>query len=613
MEMNDPASAAQQAEEPKMNEAVATEAEATIDSTTDADPEAVAEEIMTEGTEAVEDAEAKRLDSLESVMNEALALMQKEPAEIAADEIRRLRQLFSFYHRAPQGEEAPAEPDETEKQFTAVIEELRKRKAEWTAQQEALRANNLERKNAIIQEIISLADDTDNVNRTFQRYRELQEEFNAIGDVDPAEETGVWKRFQDARERYSDNLKINKELRDYDFKKNLAEKEQLLAEARALVAEEDVIAAYRRLQELHNRWRQVGPVARELREEIWNNFREASAEVNKRYQAYFEARKAREAENEMAKTALCQKIEELDYTGLKTFAAWEDMTRTIVGMQEEWRKLGFAPKKMNRQLFARFRQSCDTFFAAKAEFYRTTREELAANLAHKQRLADRAEELKESTDWRKASDEFIEMQKEWKSIGAIPKKYSDALWARFTAACDYFFDRKKKAGSGARQAEVANLRAKREIIGELSALLNDTDNKDEAIKAMRELQRKWQEIGHVPFREKDKLYEAFRSACDAVREKFNIAESRARRERFEASVASIEGDNDKLFRERERIVRNLEARRNELRTYENNLGFLSPKSKKGDGYMREMERRVEKLKAEIVEVEEKLRLIDSKL
>lgn len=613
MEMNDPASAAQQAEEPKMNEAVATEAEATIDSTTDADPEAVAEEIMTEGTEAVEDAEAKRLYSLESVMNEALALMQKEPAEIAADEIRRLRQLFSFYHRAPQGEEAPAEPDETEKQFTAVIEELRKRKAEWTAQQEALRANNLERKNAIIQEIISLADDTDNVNRTFQRYRELQEEFNAIGDVDPAEETGVWKRFQDARERYSDNLKINKELRDYDFKKNLAEKEQLLAEARALVADEDVIAAYRRLQELHNRWRQIGPVARELREEIWNNFREASAEVNKRYQAYFEARKAREAENEMAKTALCQKIEELDYTGLKTFAAWEDMTRTIVGMQEEWRKLGFAPKKMNRQLFARFRQSCDTFFAAKAEFYRTTREELAANLAHKQRLADRAEELKESTEWRKASDEFIEMQKEWKSIGAIPKKYSDALWARFTAACDYFFDRKKKAGSGARQAEVANLRAKREIIGELSALLNDTDNKDEAIKAMRELQRKWQEIGHVPFREKDKLYEAFRSACDAVREKFNIAESRARRERFEASVASIEGDNDKLFRERERIVRNLEARRNELRTYENNLGFLSPKSKKGDGYMREMERRVEKLKAEIVEVEEKLRLIDSKL
>lgn len=613
MEMNDPASAAQQAEEPKMNEAVATEAEATIDSTTDADPEAAAEEIMTEGTEAVEEAETKRLDSLESVMNEALAMMQKEPAEIATDEIRRLRQLFSFYHRAPQGEEAPAEPDETEKQFTAVIEELRKRKAEWTAEQEALRANNLERKNAIIQEIISLADDTDNVNRTFPRYRELQEEFNAIGDVDPAEETGVWKRFQDARERYSDNLKINKELRDYDFKKNLTEKEQLLAEARALVAEEDVIAAYRRLQELHNRWRQIGPVAKELREEIWNNFREASAEVNKRYQAFFEARKAREAENEMAKTALCQQLEGLDYSGLKTFAAWEDMTRTIVGLQEEWRKLGFAPKKMNRQLFARFRQSCDTFFAAKAEFYRATREELAANLAHKQRLADRAEELKESTDWRKASDEFIEMQKEWKGIGAIPKKYSDALWARFTAACDYFFDRKKKAGSGARQAEVANLRAKREIIGELSALLNDAENKDDAIKAMRDLQRKWQEIGHVPFREKDKLYEAFRSACDAVREKFNIAESRARRERFEASVASIEGDNDKLFRERERIVRNLEARRNELRTYENNLGFLSSKSKKGDGFVREMERRIEQLKADIVEVEEKLRLIDSKL
>lgn len=616
MDMQDPTStAAQAAEEPKVNEVEVTETDTTAEPIPACDPEAAAEEIMTEGEEAAEESEKKRFDTLESVMAEALNLMEKDPADVANDEIRRLRQHFALLHKVTdaEGNETPAEPDDTEKQFLAVIEELRNRKAAWTAAQEAARAANLERKNAIIEEIISLADDTDNVNRTFPRYRELQEEFNTIGEVAPSEETNVWKRFQDARERYSDNLKINKELRDYDFKKNLAEKESLLQEALALVAEEDVIAAYRRLQELHNRWRQIGPVAKELREDIWNRFREASADVNKRYQAFFEARKAREAENEMAKTELCQQIEALDYSTLKTFAAWEEMTRTIVGIQEQWRKLGFASKKMNRQLFARFRQSCDAFFAAKADFFRTTREELSNNLAHKQQLVERAEALKDSTDWREASEQFIAMQKEWKGIGAIPKKYSDALWNRFTAACDYFFDHKKKAGNGTRQTEAANLRAKREIVGELSALLNDVDTKDEAIKRMRELQQRWQEVGHVPYREKDKLYEAYRSACDAVREKFAIAESRARRERFEASVASIEGDNDKLFRERERMVRALEGRRNELRTYENNLGFLSSKSKNGDSLVRDMERRIEHLKADIAEIEDKIKLLDSKL
>ncbi|MDE6574114.1 MAG: DUF349 domain-containing protein, partial [Muribaculaceae bacterium] len=447
----------------------------------------------------------------------------------------------------------------------------------------------------------------------FPRYRELQEEFNAIGDVEPTEETSVWKRYQDAREKYSDNLKINKELRDYDFKKNLSEKEQLLAEAVALGTMEDVIAAYRRLQDLHNKWRQIGPVAKELREEIWNKFREASAEVNKRYQAFFEARKARENENEAAKTKLCEQIEALDHSSIKTFAAWEEMTKSIVALQEEWRKLGFASKKMNRLLFARFRRSCDEFFAAKAEFYRSTREELAANLAHKQELVDKAEALKDSTEWQQASDQFIAMQKEWKTIGAVPKKYSDALWNRFTAACDYFFEQKKKANTGTRQIEAANLRIKREIIGMLSALVEEAENKDAAMEQLRALQQRWNETGHVPFREKDKLFEAYRSAVDAVRKHFAIAESRARRARFEANVDKLEGDNDKLFRERERLVRAAESRRNDLRTYENNLGFMSSKSKNGESLLRDLERRIERLKTDIAEIEEKIRIIDGKL
>lgn len=594
------------------------------------DPEEVAEALMSEAENEADEKNGRRLDSYEAILEEALILFEKDPADIGADELRRLRQHFNILQKNTETAEAEAkaaaESDEektidpkieADKQKAAelstVLENLRAKKAAWTAAQEAQRAANLERKNAIIAEILALADDTDNVNRTFPRYRELQDEFNSAGDVEPTEETALWKRYQDAREKYSDNLKINKELRDYDFKKNLAEKEQLLDEARALVNADDVISAYRRLQELHNRWRLIGPVAKELREEIWANFREASAEVNKRYQAFFEERKAREAENEQAKTALCEQIEAIDFTNLKTFAAWDETTKAIMALQEEWRKLGFASKRMNRTLFARFRGVCDAFFAAKAEFFRNTREELAANLAHKQQLVEQAEALKDSTDWREATDRFVAMQKEWKTIGAIPKKYSDALWNRFTTACDYFFDQKKKAGSGTRQTEMANLQAKRQIIGELSALTAEGVEKNDAVAALRELQQRWQQTGHVPFREKDKLYEAYRAAVDAVRKQFAIAESRARRERFEANMNQMEGDSDKLFSERNRLTRALENRRNDLRTYENNLGFLSSKSKSGDSLVRDMERRIERLKADIAEIQEKINLIDGKL
>ncbi|MCH5221131.1 MAG: DUF349 domain-containing protein [Muribaculaceae bacterium] len=570
--------------------------------------------------ETLESQTETRVVSVESLLSDARELLKKDAAEIGGDEIRRLRQLYASLNK-PEASDVEAEQEgdavqqpEINAELESVLEQLKEKKAAWANEQEALRAANLDRKNAIIEEIIALADDTDNVNRTFPRYRELQDEFNAIGDVDPAHETALWKRFQDAREKYSDNLKINKELRDYDFKKNLTEKEALLEQARELAGIEDVISAYRQLQDLHNKWRQIGPVAKELREEIWNNFREASADVNKRYQAFFEARKAREAENEAAKTQLCEKIEAIDFTALKSFAAWDEATHNLQDLQEEWRKLGFASRKMNRQLFARFRERCDAFFAAKAEFYRSIREELASNLSKKQQLVEKAESLKDSTDWRKATEVFVELQKEWKTIGAVPKKFSDDLWTRFTTACDYFFDRKKKAGSGTRQVETANLKAKRDVIGQLSALsTEETVEKEAAIAELRKLQAQWQEIGHVPFREKDKLYEAYRAAVDAVRNRFAIAESKARREKFEAAVAEIEGDDNKLFRERERLMRALETRRADLRTYQNNLGFLSSKSKSGDTLIRDLERRIERLKTDITELEEKIRHIDSKI
>ena len=553
-------------------------------------------------------------------------LSEKEPAEITNEEVSRLKQQFyairneeqrnereAFVEAGNQPEAFQPTTDETEEAFKAILATVKEKKAEQRAAIEAEQQKNYERKKEIIDKIIEMGSDVDNANRFFQQVRDLQNEFKEIGEVPAPVAADLWKSYQDAVEKFYDQLKINKELRDYDFKKNLSEKELLVAEADKLRAEEDVIAAFRRLQELHEQWRSIGPVPKEVREEIWGRFKDISAEINKRYQAFFEARKAREAENEAAKTALCEQIEAIDLTTLKTFASWEETTRTIVGLQEEWRKLGFASKKANRTLFARFRQACDSFFAAKADFYRSTREELSANLAHKQQLVERAEALKDSTDWRASTDEFIAMQKEWKSIGAIPKKYSDTLWTRFTTACDYFFDQKKKAGSGTRATEANNLRIKREIIGQLSALVEEASDKETAFTQLKALQQRWNETGHVPFREKDKLYEAYRAAVDAVRRHFDIAEKRANRERFVANVNSLEGDNDKLYHERERLVRALESRRNDLRTYENNLGFLSAKSKNGSSLLRDMEHRIERLKADIKDIEDKIKILDEKL
>lgn len=628
MDMQDPNMAqAPESVNHDLNEAPATAADVGIENIAEteapgqpvAEPEAevAAEVLMTEGEESAEAEDSARELTLETLLADALALLEKDAGDISTDELRRLRQHFAMLHKSAPAEGEAAAVDDSDAAIAAdiekAIEAVRAKKAEWAAAQEAQRAANLERKNAIIDQILALAEDTDNVNRTFPRYRELQDEFNAAGDVPATEETSVWKRFQDARERYSDNLKINKELRDYDFKKNLEDKEALLAEVAVLKDDEDVIGAYRRLQDLHNRWRQIGPVAKELRDDIWNRFREASADINKRYQAFFEARKAREAENEAAKTLLCNQVEEIDRSTLTTFIAWDDATRRIQSLQEEWRKLGYASRKVNRQLFARFRAACDAFFAAKAEFYRTTREEINANMARKTALVARAEELKDSTDWRKTTDEILALQKEWRSVGSVPRKHSEELWKRFTAACNTFFDNKKKATSGQRQTENANLRAKREIIGQLSALTSGDLDKNAAVAELRKLQDKWKETGHVPFREKDKLYDAYRAAVDAVRDHFAIAESRARRERFEANVAQIDGDDNKLFRERERLLHALEGRRVDLRTYENNLGFLSAKSKSGGSLLHDLERRIERLKIDIADLEEKIRIIDTRL
>lgn len=583
----------------------------------------VEEEMADAAKQAEEAVDASQAVTAEQLIKEAAEILAMDAADIQRERISRLRQQFASLRKIEideartawaQAGNAPedfAVPEsEQEKIFNGLVAQIRDKKNAWAEEQEQARRENLKAKTEIVDQINALAEDTDNVNRTFPLYLDLQERFNAIGDVPPTEETAIWKKFQEAREHYSDNLKINKELRDYDFKKNLDSKILLIEQAVALEAEADVISAFRRLQELHDKWRQIGPVAKELREEIWQKFKDASAIINKKYQAFFEERKAKEAANEAAKTELCEKVEAIDISAIGSFVAWEEATKQILDLQNQWRTIGFASRKANNALFARFREACDKFFSAKAAYFKQVKEEYAANLAKKTALAERAEALKDSTEWRKATDEFVAMQKEWKTIGAVPKKNSDTVWKRFLAACDHFFDKKKEATSGQRNAEHANLAAKKEIIEALKALKAEEDG---ALDKLHELQDKWQEVGHVPFKEKDKINDAYRTAVNELRRTLNVNENRARMDRFEANLSQIEGDKGKLVRERERMARTLESRRIEIRTYENNLGFLTSKSKSGESMVNEFKRKIDRLKEDIASIEERLRMIDSKL
>ena len=563
--------------------------------------------------------------SKEQIVELATELSAKSAVEISRDEITKIKQQFYTIRKAEleaekaefleKGNEESAfapKTDELEEKFKELLNEIKEKKAALLAEQEATRQANYERKSAIIAEINEMAADTDNVNRLFPKFKDLQQEFKSIGEVSPTVVSELWKNYQDAVERYYDQLKINKDLRDYDFKKNLDIKQLLCAEAEKLAEENDIIVAFKRLQDLHEKWRETGPVAKEIREEIWTRFKDASAIINKKYQAFFEERKTREQENETAKTAICERVEALDFESLKSYAAWDEMTKNIIAAQEDWKKLGFASKKMNNVLFARFRETCDKFFAMKAEYFKRMKDDLSINLEKKIALCERAEALKDSTDWKKTTDELVALQKEWKTIGAVAKKHSDNVWKRFLAACDYFFEQKKKSFSSTRNVEHANLKAKNEIIATLLSIAPDSD-KEEVKKQVKELMAKWQQIGHVPFKEKDKVYEAYKKAINELYDRFDLKETKANFANFENAINEMGGDENKLYRERERLLRNYEQKRNELHTYENNLGFFNSKSKSGDSMLREMERKIQRIKEDLATIEKKIGVIDNKL
>ena len=499
--------------------------------------------------------------------------------------------------------------DPIEARFKELINIVKEKRTQQLAEQEAVKAENLAKKQAIIEQIIAITDDPDNINRQFSKVQQLQQEFKAIGPVPASSDSDIWKRYQLANEKFYDLLKINKELRDYDFRKNLEIKQQLCAEAEALDEMDDLIAAYKKLQELHEKWRETGPVAKEIREDLWERFKNASSVIRKKHQAFFEERKSAEKENADAKVALCEKIETISTDGLKSYNAWEAATKQILALQEEWKKLGFASIKANKALFARFRKSCDDFFAKKADFFKTMKEELAANLAHKLQLCEKAEALKDSTEWKTTTEIFVSMQKEWKTIGPVVKKHSDAVWKRFNAACDAFFESKKKLSNNAHAVEHDNLKQKKELIAQLNQALESEDPKEGAAK-VRELMNMWGTIGHVPFKEKDKIYADYREAVDKAFEKFDMRGSRANLSNFENNISQM--SSDKANYERDRLVRIYEARCSELKTYVNNMGFLNANSKSGNSLVKELERKVEHLKEDIALLEQKIKMLDDK-
>lgn len=555
---------------------------------------------------------------------EVLQNLAQQPVNEVKEDVVRVRVAFAAIRKeelakekeafiAKGNEEAAFAPaaDELEEQFKSLYAEIKEKRAAYNAAQDALKAENLAKKREIISKINEIAEDADNVNRQYSTVQQLQQDFKAIGEVPSENDTEVWKAYQVAVERFYDLLKMNKELRDYDFKKNLEQKQALCAEAEALDEEADIVDAFKKLQQLHTSWREIGPVNKEIREELWTRFKNASAVINKKYQSFFEERKANEKKNAEGKEALCVKIEAISTDNLKTYAAWDEATKAIIGLQEEWKKLGFASRKVNTELFARFRKSCDEFFAKKAEFFKRMKDELAANLAKKIELCEKAEALKDSTEWKKTTDALIALQKEWKTVGPVVKKHSDAVWKRFIAACDAFFEEKKKQNVNVHSVEHENLKQKKDIIAQINSILENKETED-APNKVRELMKKWQEVGHVPYKEKDKVYAEYKAAIDKAFEQLDMKAKKARMANFANSINQM-SDTGKVYHERERLVRAYEMKSQELKTYENNLGFFNAQSKSGNSLVKEMERKIANIKEEIAMLEQKIKLIDEKI
>ena len=551
----------------------------------------------------------------------------KEIAAQGADQVERaeldhLKMLYYRFHNAEvvaardkfieeggNPEEFMPAPDTDEESFKAqlaLIRELRNKAAE---ELEKEKQANLKRKQEIIERIKELAASPEEADKGYDEVKKLHAEWKTIGMVPAENATELWKNYQLYVEQFYDQLRLNHEMRAYDFKKNLEMKTHLCEAAEKLADVEDPIAAFHQLQVLHQQYRETGPVAKELREDIWKRFKNASTVVNKRHQEYFESLKAQEEENLQKKTELCEKVETLDLSNLRTYLQWEEVTKQVLALQAEWKSIGFTPRKISAEIYARFRTACDNFFKAKTTYFKQSREKYSVNLAAKNALIERAEALKDSTEWAATTQKFVELQKEWKAIGPVAHKVSEAIWKRFNDACNHFFKKKNEANAGQRKEEENNLKLKKGIIAELEALAEEQGN--DLLQRVRELQARWNEIGFVPYSKKEKIYRRYRELCDKIYDSLHESAGRRRMDNFRRNVADKGGSE--LQRERTRLMNVLEARKQEIKNYETNLTFFRSSSKKGNSLVADIEKKIERLKEDLQEIVLKIKAVEEQI
>ena len=515
----------------------------------------------------------------------------------------------SFEENGGNPEEFISPKDELEEQFKDIMSSIREKRNAIKAEEEQEKQANLEKKLAIIERMKELTESSEEANKSYNEFKKLQTEWNEIKNVPATQINELWKSYQLYAEKFYDLIKLNNEFREYDFKKNQEIKIHLCESAEKLAEEEDVISAFHQLQKLHQEFRETGPVAKEQREEIWARFKAASTIINKRHQQHFENIKEKEQRNLDEKTVICEIVESMEYDKIQTFQEWHDKTEEILALQAKWKTIGFAPQKMNTKIFERFRAACDEFFKRKSEHFKSLKVNMSENLERKKQMCEKAESLKDSTDWKETAEILAKLQKEWKEIGPIAKKHSETIWKRFVSACDYFYEQKNKAESSTKVVELENLEKKKAILNKL-AEYNEMDADSINAETIKQLTKEWNAIGHVPFKDKDRIYKQYRTLVDSLFNKLNISASQKKLKNFKSNISNKENN---IYREREKLVRAYENMKNEIQTYENNLGFLNSASKKGNSLVQEMNRKVEKLKADLELILKKIEVIDESI
>ena len=548
-------------------------------------------------------------------------------ADATRNEVEALKQAYYKIHRSEVddlkkafleegGEEKDfvVPEDETENKIKELLTVYKEKRAAILAEEERVKAANYALKLQLIDQLKVLTESQEDFNKLYNDFKDIQQRWKEVKAVPQEHVNELWKNYQIYSEKFYDIIKINNQFRDYDFKKNLEMKTALCETVEKLQTEPDVVSAFHQLQKLHQQWREIGPVAKELREDLWTRFKTASTIINKRHQEHFEGLKAKEQENLEAKTAICEQIENIDFSALKSFKDWEEKNKEVIALQDKWKTIGFAPKKSNVKIFERFRAACDVYFNRKSEFYKNIKDGMEKNLELKKALCEKAEALKDSTDWKSTTEKMIALQKEWKTIGSVARKHSDAVWKRFISACDYFFEQKNKNVSSQKSVEQTNLTAKKALIEKINAI--DEADHDEALATLKGCMAEWNTIGHVPFKEKDRIYKEYHEAVDKQFDRLKVDQNDRKMQTFRSNLndmSSGERGKGKLYGEREKLMRMYERMKNELQTYENNIGFLSISSKGGGGLLKEMERKIDKLKDEMALIIKKIDAIDENL